>query len=111
MQLLSDPKRKKIYCGNILVIGVDCIGVHDALQKVVQEARPYLQTVKQSIRLTGGCIKLPGITDLLPQSHRSHVDSTWIGGSILASLSTYLPYLTTHKHQYDEHGSNLFYRT
>ena len=92
---------------------VRCTGQDEALRKILYG----------NVVLTGACTMLPGFTDrmaaeltalapgiavkvIAPPERRS---SSWIGGSIIASLNLYKNYSTS-KAEYKEYGPNAIHR-
>ena len=107
------------------LIGSECLGVPDVLVKSVTKADLDLRKVLFSqIVLAGGSTMFQGFGDRLLNEVRKHplspkntkvriaapperLFTTWIGGSILASLTTFKNMWIT-KAEYLEHGSRLF---
>ena len=97
--------------------------VEQALSRCAQQNEPLQKMLYENIVLAGGCTMLPGLqermtTELLaiapagttvkviaPPERRS---SSWIGGSIIASLSLYDKYSTS-KAEYKEYGTNAIH--
>ena len=106
------------------LVGSECRGVHDLLVKSVMKADIDLRRVLFSqMVLAGGSTMFPGFGDRLLNEVRKHplspkdmkiriaapperLFSTWIGGSILASLSTFKN-MWISKADYLEHGARL----
>ena len=107
------------------LIGSEYRGVHDCLVKSVMRADMDLRRVLFSqMVLSGGSTMFPGFGDRLLNEVRRHplsprdtkiriaapperLYSTWIGGSILASLSTFKT-MWVNKQDYHESGARLF---
>lgn len=110
---------------NPSLIGQEYVGVHqclvDSISKCDMDIRRKLFS---EILLSGGSTMFDGFGDrLLSEVRRlaprdtkikiwappQRTDSTWIGGSILASLATFKKMWVTRK-EYDEMGRNAIYR-
>lgn len=108
------------------IIGSEHRGIHDCMVKSVMKADLDLRRVLFSqMVLAGGTTLFPGFGDRLLNEVRKHplspkdmkiriaapperLYSTWIGGSILASLTTFKNMWIT-KSDYLEHGARLLY--
>lgn len=106
------------------LVGSEELGVHDLLVKSIMKSDIDMRRVLFSqMVLAGGSTMFPGYGDRLLNEVRKHplspndmkiriaapperLFSTWIGGSILASLSTFKSMWIT-KANYLEHGSRL----
>lgn len=106
------------------LIGSECRGVHDCLvTSIMQTDMDLRKTLFSQIVLAGGSTMFPGFGDRLLNEVRKHslspkdmkiriaapperLFSTWIGGSILASLSTFKS-MWISKADYQEHGSRI----
>jgi centractin len=106
------------------LVGSEELGVHDLLVKSVMKSDIDMRRILFSqMVLAGGSTMFPGYGDRLLNEIRKHplspkdmkiriaapperLFSTWIGGSILASLSTFKSMWIT-KANYLEHGSRL----
>jgi centractin len=106
------------------LIGSECRGVHDCLVTSIMQADLDLRKVLFSqIVLAGGSTMFSGFGDRLLNEVRRHslapkdtkiriaapperLHSTWIGGSILASLSTFKN-MWISKADYHEHGARI----
>lgn len=106
------------------LIGSEFRGVHDCLVKSVMRADLDLRRVLFSqMILSGGSTLFPGFGDRLLNEVRKHsqsprdckiriaapperIYSTWIGGSILASLSTFKT-MWLSKSEWQEHGARI----
>lgn len=109
------------------IIGSEYRGAHDSLVKSIMKTDIDLRKILFSqIVLAGGSTLFQGFGDRLLSEIRKHssspkdtkiriaapperIYSTWIGGSILASLSTFKN-MWVSKADYLEHGSNIFYQ-
>jgi centractin len=106
------------------LIGSECRGVHDCLVNSIMKTDIDLRrSLFSQIVLAGGSTMFPGFGDRLLNEVRKHplsprevkiriaapperLFSTWIGGSILASLSTFRT-MWISKADYLEHGSRI----
>eukprot|EP01125_Pyxidicula_operculata_P008162 TRINITY_DN275_c0_g2_i1.p1 TRINITY_DN275_c0_g2~~TRINITY_DN275_c0_g2_i1.p1 ORF type:complete len:1179 (+),score=388.10 TRINITY_DN275_c0_g2_i1:39-3575(+) len=107
------------------MLGSEEAGVHELLYLAIMSCDVDIRKdMYGNIVLSGGSSMFPGIADriqkeivnLAPSTMKIKVIapperkySTWIGGSILASLSTFGPMLIT-KEEYDEHGPTIVNR-
>lgn len=105
--------------------GALCNGVHNCVHDSIQLCDDSLRRdFYSSIVLSGGCTMIPGFSNRLNKELRTLVPSTirvnviapperkysaWIGGSILASLSTFQQMWIT-KAIYDEHGPEIVHK-
>ena len=105
--------------------GVDSTGLHDKVYHSITKCPADLQKALYSnVVLSGATTLLPGFADRLQKEIKSLVAqdttvkliapperriSAWIGGSILASLSTFGQMWIT-KNEYDENGPNIVHR-
>ncbi|ELP92145.1 actin, putative [Entamoeba invadens IP1] len=103
-------------------IGLECDGIHETTYNSIMKCDVDIRKdLYKNIVLSGGSTMFSGLRDrmeneikkLAPRTMEVKVIapemrkySVWIGGSILASLSTF-QYLTTAKEDYEESGSNL----
>lgn len=108
------------------LIGSECQGVHDSLITSIMKSDIDLRkTLFSQIVLAGGSTLFPGFGDRLLTELRKHLHApkntkiriaaptdrlytTWIGGSILASLSTFKT-MWISKAEYQEHGSRILH--
>lgn len=106
------------------LVGLECSGIHDLLCNSINKTDLAIRKVfYSSIMLSGGTTLLPGFGDRLLYELRQHalvpkenklriaapserINTTWIGGSILASLTTFKN-MWISKSDYQEHGSRL----
>lgn len=106
------------------LVGSECRGVHDCLVTSIMQADLDLRKILFSqIVLAGGSTMFSGFGDRLLNEVRKHtlspkdtkiriaapperLFSTWIGGSILASLSTFKS-MWVSKADYHEHGAKI----
>lgn len=98
------------------------LGIHELVKKSIISCDPDLhKDLFASIVLSGGTSLLPGLPERL-ESELSRFEpatkinapperaiSVWIGGSILASLSTYKQ-MWISKHEYEESGPGIVHR-
>ncbi|CAF0850776.1 unnamed protein product [Didymodactylos carnosus] len=107
------------------LIGEECEGVHEILSGSIQRSDMDLRRILyQNIVLSGGSTLFRGFGDRLlgelkriaPKevkikisAPRERVYSTWIGGSILASLDTFKKIWIT-KREYDNEGAKVVHR-
>ncbi|CAF0924366.1 unnamed protein product [Rotaria sordida] len=107
------------------LIGEECEGVHEILSGSIQRSDMDLRrTLYQNIVLSGGSTLFRGFGDRLlgelkriaPKevkikisAPRERLYSTWIGGSILASLDTFKKIWVT-KREYDTEGAKVIHR-
>jgi centractin len=109
------------------LLGVECRGVHDLLVSSIQRTDIDLRrTLYSQIVLAGGSTMFPGYGERLLHEVRRHASapketkiriaapperlhSTWIGGSILASLSTFKALWLSRK-DYLEHGARALHQ-
>eukprot|EP01083_Nonionella_stella_P027617 76081_1 len=107
------------------LIGLEYGGVHQCLTRSIQKADLDLRrTLYSQIVLAGGSTMFPGYGDrllsevrkLAPQDTKIRIFApsdrmltTWMGGSILASLSTFKKMWTTKK-EYEEMGDSVIFR-
>ncbi|ETW00596.1 hypothetical protein H310_07170 [Aphanomyces invadans] len=107
------------------LIGSEHTGVHDCLVQAILRADLDLRkTLFSQIILSGGSTLFPGFGDRLlsevrkkaPKDIKIRISapparqySTWIGGSILASLATFKTMWIT-KAEYEEHGASIVHR-
>jgi centractin len=101
------------------------IGVHDCLvHAILRSDMDLRKTLFSQIVLSGGSTLFPGFGDRLlyeirkkaPRDIKIRISappqrqySTWIGGSILASLATFKTMWIT-KAEYEEHGAAMVHR-
>lgn len=104
------------------IIGSECLGVHDCLVTAVMRSDMDMRrTLFSQVVLSGGSTCFTGFGDRLlsevrRSAHRSlkiritappeRKLSTWIGGSILASLASFKSMWVT-KQEYEEHGKTI----
>ncbi|KAJ0400780.1 hypothetical protein P43SY_004875 [Pythium insidiosum] len=107
------------------LIGSEGGGVHDCLvQAIMKSDMDLRKTLFSQIILSGGSTMFPGFGDRLlaevrkkaPKDIKIRISapptrlySTWIGGSILASLATFKNMWIT-KGEYEEYGASILYR-
>ena len=110
---------------NPSLIGLECGGVHQTLVQCISRCDLDIRrTLFSHITLAGGSTLFDGFGDrLLSEVRRlaprdtkikiwappDRILSTWIGGSILASLATFKKMWVTKK-EYEEGGKNAIYR-
>ncbi|XP_058080102.1 actin-103-like isoform X2 [Magnolia sinica] len=111
-EILFDPNR----------IGIESGGVHEAVFKSIKRCDVDIRSeMYGNVVLSGGTTLLPGLPDRLAKELSSMAPpsikvrlvapperkySVWIGGSILASLSTF-PQMWIAKEDYMEYGSSI----
>ncbi|XP_047337777.1 actin-7-like [Impatiens glandulifera] len=121
---------ERFECPEILfrpaLIGIESPGIHEAVYNSIMKCDVDVRNdLCKNIILCGGSTMFPGfverltkelITLLAPGSMKIEVDATpyrdysvWIGGSILASLSSFQETWIT-KQQYDESGPSIVHR-
>ncbi|TYZ64626.1 hypothetical protein PybrP1_004709 [[Pythium] brassicae (nom. inval.)] len=107
------------------LIGSESGGVQDCLvQAIMKSDMDLRKTLFSQIILSGGSTLFPGFGDRLlaevrkkaPKDIKIRISapptrlySTWIGGSILASLATFKNMWIT-KSEYEEHGASILHR-
>ncbi|RVE41380.1 hypothetical protein evm_013969 [Chilo suppressalis] len=107
------------------LIGEECEGLHEVLMFAIQKSDMDLRKVLyQNIVLSGGSTLFRGFGDrllaeirrLAPKDMKIRISapqerlySTWIGGSILASLDTFRK-MWVSKREYDEEGHRAVHR-
>ncbi|KAF4320692.1 hypothetical protein BBO99_00005003 [Phytophthora kernoviae] len=107
------------------IIGSEARGVHECLvQAIMKSDMDLRKTLFSQIILSGGSTLFPGFGDRLLAEVRkkapkdikirisappTRVYSTWIGGSILASLATFKNMWIT-KSEYEEYGASILHR-
>ncbi|CEG48928.1 alpha-centractin [Plasmopara halstedii] len=107
------------------IIGSEARGVHECLVQAIMKSDLDLRTTLFSqIILSGGSTLFPGFGDRLLAEVRkkapkdikirisappTRIHSTWIGGSILASLATFKNMWIT-KTEYEEYGASILHR-
>jgi actin-related protein len=112
-----------LFCPSFL--GMECGGVHDMVfQSIMKCDVDIRKDLYSNIVVAGGCSMFEGfaerlsreITSLAPSTMRVKVVapperkySSWIGGSILASLSTFQQ-MWVSKAEYDESGPSIVHR-
>lgn len=110
---------------NPSLIGQEYVGIHECLlDSIARCDMDIRRNLFSSIYLAGGSTMLEGFGDRLLSETRKlaprdtkikiwapdqRILSTWIGGSILASLATFKKMWITRK-EYDEVGKNIIYR-
>jgi centractin len=107
------------------IIGSEELGVADALVNSIKKSDIDLRSVfYEQIVLAGGSTLFPGFGDRLLYEVRQRapahtririsappdrIHSAWVGGSILASLSTFKN-MWVSRAEYEEYGSNILHR-
>jgi centractin len=107
------------------LIGEEFVGIHECVVTSIKRADLDLRkTLYSNIVLSGGSTLFPGFGDrllneikrLAPKDVKIKISapperkySTWIGGSILASLATFRKMWISHD-EYDEDGVNVVHR-
>jgi centractin len=107
------------------LIGSEGLGVHECLvQAIMKSDMDLRKTLFSQIILSGGSTMFPGFGDRLlaevrkkaPKDIKIRISapptrlySTWIGGSILASLATFKNMWIT-KSEYEEYGPSILHR-
>ncbi|CAI5708082.1 unnamed protein product [Peronospora destructor] len=107
------------------IIGSEARGVHECLvQAIMKSDLDLRKTLFSQIILSGGSTLFPGFGDRLLAEVRkkapkdikirisappARIYSTWIGGSILASLATFKNMWIT-KSEYEEYGPSILHR-
>lgn len=120
---------ERIKCPEILfkpyLAGVDSTGIHEKIYHSITKCPADFQKILyQNIVVCGGSTLLPGFLDRLEKEIKvlvaqdtpikliappNRAMSTWTGGSILGSLSTFAQ-MWIGKQEYDEHGPNIVHR-
>ncbi|XP_071552319.1 actin-like isoform X2 [Panulirus ornatus] len=106
-------------------LGMECIGMHEIVHYSVMRCDIDIRKdLFANIVMSGGTTMYPGIADRMQKEITALAPSTikikiiapperkysvWIGGSILASLSTFQPLWITKK-EYDEFGAGIVHR-
>lgn len=107
------------------LIGEECEGIHECLVYSIQKSDMELRkTLYQNIVLSGGSTLFQGFGDrllwevkkLAPKDIKIRISapqerlySTWIGGSILASLDTFRK-MWVSKKEYEDEGAKVIHR-
>ncbi|EGZ20739.1 hypothetical protein PHYSODRAFT_259446 [Phytophthora sojae] len=107
------------------IIGSEARGVHECLvQAIMKSDLDLRKTLFSQVILSGGSTLFPGFGDRLLAEVRkkapkdikirisappTRIYSTWIGGSILASLATFKNMWIT-KSEYEEYGASILHR-
>lgn len=107
------------------ILGEEFLGIHECVVTSIKKADLDLRkTLYSNIVLSGGSTLFPGFGDrllhevkrLAPKEVKIKISapperkySTWIGGSILASLDTFRKMWISHD-EYDEDGANVVHR-
>uniref|UniRef100_M4BYQ3 Actin n=1 Tax=Hyaloperonospora arabidopsidis (strain Emoy2) TaxID=559515 RepID=M4BYQ3_HYAAE len=107
------------------IIGSEARGVHECLvQAIMKSDMDLRKTLFSQIIVSGGSTLFPGFGDRLLAEVRkkapkdikirisappTRIYSTWIGGSILASLATFKNMWIT-KSEYEEYGASILHR-
>jgi centractin len=107
------------------LIGLEYVGIHQCLGNSIAKCDMDIRrTLFSDIILAGGSTMFDGFGDRLLSEMRKlaprdtkikiwappdRVLSTWVGGSILASLATFKKMVITRK-EYAEHGKSIIYR-
>jgi actin beta/gamma 1 len=109
------------------LLGVDSVGVHELIIQSLVNLNVYFGTRRancKDIVLSGGSTKFPGFTDrlnkeltlALPPETRFNIvayperkESAWIGGAVVASLSTFAKVMISQA-EYDEYGPSVVRR-
>ncbi|KAF9548466.1 actin [Mortierella hygrophila] len=108
-----------------LHLGYECAGIHETtVDSIAMTDKDIRRDLYGNIVMSGGTTMFPGIADrmqkeitaLAPKSTKVKIVappkrkySVWIGGSILASLSTFQN-LWVSKQEYDESGPSIVHR-
>ena len=106
-------------------LGMESAGIHETVyNSIMKDDVDIRQDLYQNIILSGGTTMFPGIADrmqreiaaLAPTTMKIKIIapperkySVWIGGSILASLSTFQQ-MWISKAEYDESGPSIVHR-
>ncbi|CAH8290342.1 unnamed protein product [Schistosoma bovis] len=106
-------------------LGMECSGIHETTYSSIMKCDVDIRKdLYSNIVLSGGSTMFPGISDRIQKEICSLAPTTmkikiiapperkysvWIGGSILASLSTFNQMWIT-KHEYDESGPGIVHR-
>ncbi|CAD8043589.1 unnamed protein product [Paramecium primaurelia] len=119
-------KEQKYQCPEILFnpnkAGYELPGIHEiTYQSISKSDRDIQQQLYNNIVITGGTTLFPGLQERLlkeienlvqtPSQTRvivppNRLNSTWIGGSILSTLTNFKPFWIT-KHEYEEFGPKI----
>lgn len=106
------------------LMGKEETGIDELLsQSIRRSSIDYRKEIYANIVLSGGSSLFPGLTERLSLEMQARapaervrviappdrMNSTWVGGSILASLSTF-PQLCITKAEYEEYGPALIHR-
>ena len=110
---------------NLAIIGMESVGIHETTYNSIMKCDVDIRKdLYSNIVLSGGTTMFPGVADrmskeitaLAPSSMKIKVVapperkySVWIGGSILASLSTFQQ-MWIAKSEYDESGPSIVHR-
>lgn len=106
-------------------IGMEPGGIHDKVYESIMKCDMDIRSdLYQNIVLSGGTTMIPGLPERMEKEIRrmappgkkvkiiappERIYSVWIGGSILASLSTFLT-MWISKQEYDESGPQIVHR-
>ena len=121
--------KERLLCAEVLFcpqyVGLSCPGISDMLYNSIRKCDVDVRKdLYANIVLSGGSTMLPGfahrmqkeMTSLAPDNMKINMIapperkySTWIGGSVLASLSTFQS-LWISKEEYDESGVSIVHR-
>lgn len=120
---------ERFLCGEALfqpnLLGMESAGVHETLHDAIMKCNPDIRKdLYANIVISGGTTKFPGFAERLQKEISAlapkgtvvkviappeRAFSTWIGGSILCSLSTF-PQMWINKNEYDEFGPTIVHR-
>jgi actin-related protein len=105
--------------------GIDDYGIHELIYRATMRCDPCIRRdIYSNIVLAGGTTMLPGIADRMQKELNilaldalkiditappNRIHSAWLGGSILASLSTFQQ-MWISKEEYDESGPAIVHR-
>jgi len=125
IQISSEKFRAPEVLFNPALIGLEYSGIHQTLVTSISRCDLDIRrTLFQQIILAGGSTMFDGLGDRLLSEVRKlaprntkikiwappeRILSTWIGGSILASLATFKN-MWISRAEYDEHGANAIFR-
>lgn len=99
--------RKDLYANNVLSGGTTMYGgIADRMQKEISALAPRLVAVLVVVQLVGKWFSSMKVKIVAPPERKY---SVWIGGSILASLSTFQQ-MWISKQEYDETGPSIVHR-
>merc|ERR1712219_26334 len=121
----SIEKSYELPDGQIVTVGIEVVGIHEGcFNSIMKSDIDLRKDLYANTVLSGGTTMYPGIADRMQKEITALAPSTmkikiiapperkysvWIGGSILASLSTFQQMWIT-KQEYDECGPSIVHR-